>query len=86
MGLLSLSDECGNLVTVIEEVTQAMKDLGFGEIQSVRDFEDGFALKIQRRDMPNRDAQAVDDRLAASNLGNVLFAMLCLNPEWACSS
>src|ERR1019366_2848186 len=67
MGLLFLSDEGGNLAAMVEEITQAVENLGLGEVQSIRNFENGFALKIKRRHMANRDAQAVDDRLAAAN-------------------
>jgi hypothetical protein len=66
MCLFFLSNEGGNLFAVIEEITQPVKNLRFGEIQCIGNFKDRLALKIERGHVPDCDAQAIDDWLAST--------------------
>jgi hypothetical protein len=67
MSMLFLRDEVGDCLAVIEEITQAVKDLCFGEIQGVGDFQDGFAAQVEGGDMAHGDAQAVNERFPAAH-------------------
>jgi hypothetical protein len=67
MGLLFLSDECRNLVVVVEEVTERVVNLSLGESQGLGDVEYGFAALMKRNHVPDRNAQTVDHRLAATD-------------------
>ena len=67
MGLPFLGYERGDFVAMIEEIAQTVENLSFGNVQGIRDLEDGFALKVKRGDMPHRDAQSVNNRFATAN-------------------
>lgn len=61
MSLLFFSYERGNLFAVFEEIAKPVKNLSLGKIQRFGDLRNAFALQVQRGDVTNRDAQAVDD-------------------------
>ena len=67
MGLLFLSDERLNFLAVVEVVAQRVEHLGFGQVQGLGNVRDRFAALVQRGHVANRDAQAVNHRLTATN-------------------
>jgi hypothetical protein len=67
MGFLFSGDQRGDLVPVVEELAEGVKDLGLGEVRSFRHLVDGFAAQVQRGHMPHGDPQTVDDRFATTN-------------------
>jgi len=66
MGLLFLSHHRGDLVAVVEIVTQRVEHLGLGQSQGFGDFRNRFPMQMQSRDMANSNAEAVHDRLPAA--------------------
>src|SRR5436305_14183105 len=67
MGLLFLGDQREDFVAVVEEVAQRVEDLGLGDAQRLGDLHGRLAEPVQRDDMANRHAQAVDDGFAAAD-------------------
>lgn len=67
MGLLFLSDEFDYFLAVVEEITQAVKDLCFREIKGICNLQNGFAAQVEGSNVAYRDAQAVNDRLPAAH-------------------
>ena len=48
---------------MIEEIAQAVKDLGLGNIESVGNFENRLTAQVERGDMADGNAQSIGDRL-----------------------
>jgi hypothetical protein len=67
MGFLFSGNQRGDLVPVVEEVAEGVKDLGLGEVQGFRHLMDGFTAQVQRGHMPHGDPQTVDDGFASAN-------------------
>ncbi len=61
MSLFFLRDEVHDLLAVIEEIAQTVNNLRLGDVQSVSNFQDRFAAKIESGDMANGDSQTVDE-------------------------
>jgi hypothetical protein len=62
-----LSDQRLDFCPVIEEVTQRMHDLRFGDVQGVGDLRNALTAQVERGDVPHRHAQPIDHRLAATD-------------------
>jgi hypothetical protein len=67
MALLFLSDQGLNRIAMVGKVAERAKYLGFRDAEDVGDFKNGFAAQVKCRDVPDGDAQTVDERLAATD-------------------
>lgn len=70
MGLLFLIDQRLNLIAMVREVAEGMKNLRLGDAESLGDVGNGFATQVKSGDMAHRDAQVVYNRFAAANAFN----------------
>jgi len=52
---------------MIEEITEGVKDLRFRDAQRLSNVEDRLAALMQRNNVPDGDAQPVNDRLAPAH-------------------
>src|SRR5262249_21228819 len=66
-GLLFLSVQRVDLVTVIEVIAQPVEDLGLGEPKGLGDHQDGLPAQVEGGDVTHRDAETIDHRLAAAD-------------------
>src|SRR5262245_48154387 len=56
MGLFFLSDQRGDVVAMVKEVTERVVDLGLGQTEVFADFLNGFAALMKSGDLPDRYA------------------------------
>src|SRR5437867_4448020 len=67
MGVLFQRNERHDFVPMIEEIAQGVEDLGFAQTQCQGDLLNCFPALVKRSDVPDGDAQAVDDRFAPAH-------------------
>jgi len=66
MRLVFLGDQGIDFIPMVEIVAQCVNDLCFGQPESGGNLGRVFELLMERRNVADADAQAVDDRLAAA--------------------
>src|SRR5262245_55996805 len=80
MGLLFPSDERHDFVAMIAEVTERVENLGLRQSQGFGALGNRLATLMKHRHVSDRDAQAVDHRLAATDAFTANdMGMLCLH-------
>jgi len=80
MGLLFLGNQRHDFIVVIEEVAESMINLSFAQSQSLCDFHDAFAAKVESSHVANGYTQAVHHRLPAADVFQAdNMRMICRN-------
>jgi hypothetical protein len=66
MGLLFLRDQSQDFVAMVEEITQRVEYLRFGDVQGLGNFDNRFPALMQCHNVADGHAQSVDHRLSAA--------------------